>query len=100
MSRQPAPEISHPVRGQPSKEEEVYEQLEMQEEQSQYMTINRPNHVEDNSQLAGQISTKTNRGNFCVITLMVAVFLVIALVVSLVAVIIIIQSSGQQWRQH
>ncbi len=69
------------------KQEEVYEQLKMQEEQSQYMTINRPNPVEDNSQLAGQISTKIKRGKHVVIAL-IAVFLVIVLVVCLVAVII------------
>ncbi len=73
---------------EPKKQEEVYEQLKMHEQQSQYMTINRPNHVEDNSQLVGQISTKTTRGKFCVIALMVAILLVIALIVSLVAVII------------
>ena len=43
--------ISHPVKGQPSKEEDVYEQLEMQEEPSQDMTTIHPNPVEDSSQL-------------------------------------------------
>ena len=64
----------------------MYEQLEMQEEQSQDMTTIHPNHVEDSSQLhiLGQIS---KRRNVVVIALM-ALFLACALVVSLVAVII------------
>ena len=84
MSRQPAAKTSH----QPNKEQELYEHVEMQEQQSHYMTINRPNpvEVEDKSQLAGQISTKVKRGKRVVIAL-IAVFLVCALVVSLVAVI-------------
>ena len=87
MSRQQAPKTSHPVKGQPTEEEDVYEQLEMQEERFQYMTTIHPNHVEDNSQLAGQISTKVKRWK-CVVIALMTVFLVIALVVSLVAVII------------
>ena len=85
MSRQPAAKTSH----QPNKEQELYEHVEMQEQQSHYMTINRPNRieVEDKSQLAGQISTKIKRWK-CVVIALMTVFLVIALVVSLVAVII------------
>ena len=85
MSRQPAAKTSH----QPNKEQELYEHVEMQEQQSHYMTINRPNRVEveDKSQLAGQISTKVKRWK-CVVIALMTVFLVIALVVSLVAVII------------
>ncbi len=85
MSRQPAAKTSR----QPNKEQELYEHVEMQEQQSHYMSINRPNpvEVEDKSQLAGQISTKVKRGK-CVVIALIAVFLVIALVVSLVAVII------------
>ncbi len=87
---QPNPKTSRPaVKTEPRKQEEVYEQLEMQEEeQSHYMTTIHPNRVEDNSQLVGQISTKTKREKFCVISLMVAVFLACVLVVCLVAVII------------
>ncbi len=55
----------------------------MQQEPSHYMTINRPNRVEDKSQPAGQIST---RWKYVVIAL-TAVFLVIALIVCLVAII-------------
>ncbi len=51
------------------------------------MTTIHPNCVEDNSQLASQISTKTKRWKCAVISLM-AVFLACALVVCLVAVII------------
>ncbi len=89
MSRQPAAKTSRQVKPQPNKEQELYEHVEMQEQQSHYMTINRPNHVqvEDKSQLAGQISTKVKRWK-CVVIALIAVFLVIALVVSLVAVII------------
>ncbi len=65
------PEISHPVRGQPSKEEELYEHIEMQEEQSHYMTTIYPNHIDNNSQPwpAGQISTKIKRGKCVVIAI-------------------------------
>ncbi len=89
MSRQPAAKTSRQVKSQPNKEQELYEHVEMQEQQSHYMTINRPNHVEveNNSQLAGQISTEVKREK-CVVIALIAVFLVIALVVSLVAVII------------
>ena len=87
MICQQALKISHPVRGQASKEEDVYEQLEMQEEQPRYMTTNCPNRVEDNSQLVGQVSTKVKRWK-CVVIALMTVLLVIALVVSLVAVII------------
>ena len=88
MSRQPAPKTSRQVKPQPNKEQELYEHVEMQEQQSHYMTINRPNRVEveNNSQLAGQISTKVKRWK-CVVIALMTVFLVIALVVSLVAVI-------------
>ncbi len=64
MSRQPAPKISHPVKIEPNKQEELYEEVEIQQEQ---LTIIRPNHVEDKSQLAGQISTETKRGKCVVI---------------------------------
>ncbi|XP_064402472.1 uncharacterized protein LOC135348196 isoform X3 [Halichondria panicea] len=89
MSRQPAPKTSHQVKPQPNKEQELYEHVEMQEQKSHYMTINRPNpvEVENKSQLAGQICTKVKRGK-CVVIALIAVFMVIALVVSLVAVII------------
>ncbi len=89
MSSQPTAKTSRQVKPQPNKEQELYEHVEMQEQQSHYMTINRPNRVEveDKSQLAGQISTKIKRGK-CVVIALIAVFLVIALVVSLVAVII------------
>ncbi len=88
MSRQPAPKVSHQVKPQPNKEQELYEDIEMQQEPSHYMTINRPNRVEveDKSQPAGQISTKVKRGK-CVVIALTAVFLVIALIVSLVAII-------------
>ncbi len=90
MSRQPAPKIRHQVKPQPNKEQELYEDIniEMQEEPSHYMTINRPNRVEveDKSQPAGQISTKVKRWK-CVVIALTAVFMVIALIVSLVAVI-------------
>ncbi len=33
MSRQPAPKISHHNRGQPNKQEELYEEVEMHDEQ-------------------------------------------------------------------
>ncbi len=42
MSRQPAPKISHRVKMEPNKQEELYEEVEMQEER---LTIIRPNHV-------------------------------------------------------
>ena len=89
MSRQPAAKTSRQVKSQPNKEQELYEHVEMQEQQSHYMTINRPNpvEVEDKSQLAGQISTEVKRWK-CGVIALIAVFLVIALVVSLVAVII------------
>ncbi len=89
MSRQPAAKTSRQVKPQPNKEQELYEHIEMQEQQSHYMTINRPNRieVEAKSQLAGQISTKVKRWK-CVVIALMTVFLVIALVVSLVAVII------------
>ncbi len=98
MSCQPAAKTSRQVKPQPNKEQELYEHVEMQEQQSHYMTINRLNHVEveNNSQLAGQISTKIERWK-CVVIALMTVFLVIALVVCLVAVIII-QSFGQRWR--
>ena len=88
MSRQPAPKISHQVKPQPNKEQELYQNIEMQEEPSHYMTINRPNRIEfeDKSQPAGQISTKIKRWK-CVVIALTAVFLVIALIVSLVAII-------------
>ncbi len=85
MSRQLAPKTSHQVKPQPNKEQDLYEHVEMQEQQSHYMTINRPK-VEAKSQLAGQISTKIKRWK-CVVIALIAVFLVIVLVVSLVAVI-------------
>ncbi len=92
MSRQPAPKIIHHNREQPNKQEELYEEVEMHDEQQpRYMTTIHSNRddVEDNSQSqqVGQISTKTKRRKFVVIAL-IAVLLVIALVVSLVAVII------------
>ncbi len=86
MSRcQPAPKTNFQVKPQPNKEQELYEDIKMQEEPSHYMTINRPNCVEvkDKSQPAGQIS---KRWKYVVIAL-IAVCLVIALIVSLVAVI-------------
>ena len=81
MSSPPAPKISHHNRGQPNKQEELYEAVEMHEEQQpRYMTTIHPNHVdiEDNSQIVGKISTKTKRWKFVVIAL-IAVFLVCAL---------------------
>ncbi len=90
MSCQPAPKTSRQVKTQPNKQEELYEHIEMQQEPSHYMTINRSNRVEveDKSQPepASQISTKTKIK--CVVIALIAVFLVIALIVTLVAVII------------
>ncbi len=88
MSRQPAPKVSRQDKPQANKEQELYEDIEMQQEPSHYMTINRPNRIEDKSQpeLAGQISTKIKRWK-CVVIALTAVFLVIALIVSLVAII-------------
>ncbi len=91
MSCQPTPKTSRQVKTQPNKEQELYEHIEMQQEPSHYMTINRPNRVEveDKSQPepAGQISTKIKSQGKCVVIALIAVFLVCALIVSLVAVI-------------
>ena len=87
MSRQPAPKTSRQVKTQPNRDKDLYEHIEIQQEPSHYMTINRSNRVEveDKSQPepAGQISKRWK----CVVIALTAVFLASALILSLVAVI-------------
>ncbi len=99
MSSPPAPKISHHNRGQPNKQEELYEEVEMhEEEQPRYMTTIHPNHVDidDNSQIVGKISTKTKRWK-CVVIALIAACLCSNCVFCGSHYL---QSSGQRWRQH